>query len=340
MKSKLIYMRFFILILLFFNIIDLSLTENVKKSVDDNREDNGETGDDGKDESMEIPEPEPANVTCTRRQNSQMHEIRAATHKQFPFMAALMSQQNEYLCAGSIVSHGLILTTAKCSLQPINYVLVNTTSDKKDDTTVSLHVIKSEKFPSYTGSESIKDVALIYTEKHNKSIASKINLSNVTEMKADIGLEALGFGLNADVGKAKELQYIGVEVRVTDGDKLEAYIDCIDTKVPTCFKDTGGPVIMDNQLFGIVVKGSTVCSKEISSAYAVNKRVVDILPTYTFVAWLDEKIRKNEEQEPVALEVYPAQPAYRRTSHVMTSSGHNLHYFSIYALIFVSALQL
>lgn len=312
MKSIFVLSQYLILIVLICEFVGIAAGENVKKSVDDSRDDNGES-DDSKDESMDIPvENETNNLTCTRRQNSLMHEIRSAKAKEFPFMAAVMSHQNEYLCSGSVVSNGLILTTAQCTQQPISYVLLDTINDKKDEA-VTLHITKSEKFPTYTGGESLKDVGLIYTEKHNSSVASKIRLSNFTSSRNLVDLVGVGFGLNADVGQTKELQYIGMEHRspYDPSDIMRAYFDCIETKVMTCYKDTGGPIIFNNELVGIVIKGQDDCTKEMSSSYAISKRMADILPTYTFKAWLDERIKKNEDQEPTALATYPSQPAQR-----------------------------
>ncbi|XP_049888045.1 chymotrypsinogen 2-like [Pectinophora gossypiella] len=338
MKNEIIFPRLLIYITFILGIINVCVSENVKKSIDDNRDDTGEINDEAKDESLDIPVENESNntVTCTRRANSQMHEIQSAQIKQFPFVVAVMSHQNEYLCAGSVISNGLILTTAKCTLQPISYVLLNTTRDKKDETTTMLHVIKTEKFPTFTGSDSLKDVGLIYTEKHNSSVASKIKVSNFTSARNIADVEAIGFGLNADVGQPKELQYIGLEQRLyaDTGDLMVTYFDCIETKVPTCFKDTGGPVIFENLLIGIVVKGTDECTKEMSGTYAINKRIADCLPTYTFKAWLDERIKKNEEQEESELPTYPLQPAAaRRTIHKMTASSARSIKSSIYILM-------
>lgn len=332
MKTENVFLHFVVSFVFIFSFITTCAAENVKKSVDENRDDNGETGDDSKDESMDIPvESEPSNLTCTRRQNSRMHEILPAGVRQFPFMAAIMSQQSEYLCSGTVVSNGLILTTAQCTQSAVSYVLLNTTTDKNDETTVSLHVIKVDKFPTFTGSESLKDVGVIYTEKHNDSFASKVVLSNYTNPRSIVDVEVLGFGLNADVGQIKHLQYIGMENRSPDEitDVLKLYFDCVETKITTCFKDTGGPVLHEKELVGIVVKGQDECSREMSATYAVNKRMADVLPTYTFKAWLDAKIKKNEEQETVALVAYPA-PILRSTvpqghrRHRLTSSGTRL----------------
>lgn len=301
------------MISLLFGLISIGVSENVKKSIDDNRDDTGESNDESKDESLDIPVENEGqnNITCSRRQsNSKVHEITTAQGKQFPFMAALMSHQNEYLCSGSIISNGLILTSAKCTQLPISHALLNATRDKKDDTVALLHVIKTDKFPTYTGTDSLKDVGLVYVEKHNNSIATKIQLSNFTTTRDVTEVEALGFGLNAETGQPKELQYIGMEVRwlPEDGDMFKTYFDCIDTKVLTCFKDTGGPVLYDNEMVGIVVRGQEECSKEISATYSINKRMADVLPMYTFKSWLDEKIKKNEEQEANPLATYPLRP--------------------------------
>lgn len=329
MKTEFVFLQFLVCVIFVFSFITTCAGENVKKSVDENRDENGETNDESKDESLDIPvESEPNNITCTRRQNSQMHEIKLAQHRQFPFMVAIMSQQNEYLCSGAVVSNGLILTTAKCTQLPVSYVMLNTTTDKKDDTTVSLHVIKSERFPTFTGSESLKDVGVVYTEKHNSSVASRITLSNFTNPRNVIDVVGIGFGLNAEVGQTKELQFVGMENRSPEEitEVLKIYFDCVETKVVTCFKDTGGPAVFNNELIGVVIRGQDECSKEMSATYAVNKRMVDVLPSYTFKAWLDEKIKKNDEQEQVALVVYPSPPTLRsdHSVHKMMSSGIRL----------------
>ncbi|CAH2262089.1 jg26783 [Pararge aegeria aegeria] len=277
-------------------------------------------------ESMEIP-PDPlepsGNVSLcnTRRKNTQIHEIRPASPEQFPFMVAILSPRNEYVCAGSIIANGLILTTAKCT-ESISHVLLNTTNDKKDDSTISLHIIKSESFPTYTGPKSTKDVAVIYTQKHNSTIATKINLSNLTFLHDLNEMEAIGFGLNADVGQVKELQYVGLDARDTKQEEIVGFIDCIDTKVPTCFKDKGGPIIVNNELVGLITRGEDECTNEIMSTYAINKRMIDALPIYVVKSWLDEKIAKHTEQGEEALQSYPKKPVLRMEMvHKLTSSG-------------------
>lgn len=335
-----------IFVILLFGLISICVSENVKKSIDDNRDDNGESNDDSKDESLDIPVENEGqnNITCSRRQStSKVHEITAAQDKQFPFMAALMSDRNEYLCSGSVISNGLILTSAKCSQLPISHALLNTTKDKKDDTVALLHVIKTDKFPTYTGTDSMKDVGLVYIEKHNNSIACKIQLSNFTTTREVTEIEAIGFGLNAETGQPKELQYIGMEVRwiTEDGDILKAYFDCVDTKVLTCFKDTGGPVLYDNEMVGIVVHGNYDCTKEMFSTYAINKKMADILPMYTFKAWLDEKIKKNEEQEGNPLFTYPLRPRAilrHRTVADYRSRNNAVSFYKIHVFVTISLI--
>lgn len=313
-----------ILNLVFLQYIHICASNNVKKSVYENRDDNGETTDENINESMDIPTEAENNATCTRRHNSQMHEIRTASTKQFPFMAAIMSQQHEYLCAGSIVSNGLILTTAQCIQKQINYVLLNVTSIKRDNTSVILHIIKNDKFPTYTGPGAGKDVGLIYTEKHNGTFASKLSLGNLTSADSLTDVEALGFGLNCDVGQIKELQYVGLERRNPLNENFySAYIDCVDTKVTTCFRDVGGPVLYDNQLVGVVVKGQEDCTREISSRYSINKFMIDFLPIFAFKAWLEDRVKKNEELAPTNLMTYPSKPALREAVHVLTSTKTN-----------------
>ncbi|CAH0722375.1 unnamed protein product, partial [Brenthis ino] len=304
------FLHFLICILL---VLKVCANENVIKNDDDRDDDT----DDATEETLEIP----MNSTgCSRKRNILVHEIKKASISQFPFMAALMSSRNEYLCAGSVVSNGVILTTAQCT-EFVSYVLLNTTTDKKNDNT--LHVIKSEKFPTFIGSNIVKDVALVYTEKFNTTMATKINISNYTSVKNLNEIEALGFGLNAEIDTVKELQYVGLETKPkinNPGDVIEGYLDCIDTKVLTCFKDKGGPAIFNNELVGIIISGQNECTREITSTYALNKLMVTAIPIYTFKAWFDEKIAKYIEKEDAQLEVFPKKPITRKATvrHVMT----------------------
>lgn len=340
MKILLNILQFLVLITFIFEFV--SASERFQKSIDDSQDDNSDSVDDSKDESLDIAiENENNNITCSRRQNKILHEVRVATYGQFPFMAAIMSQQNEYLCAGTVVSNGIVLTTAQCLQQPIGYVLVNITTAKKEENSVLLHITKSEKFPSNTGSDSLRDVGIIYTEKNSSSVISKIKLSNYTAARSINDFTGLGFGLNADVDQPKELQYVGMEHRsITEGmDVIRGYFDCVDTKVPTCFKDFGGPIIFDNELVGIVTKGQTECTKEISSTYAINKQLVTALPTYTFKAWLDEKVEKNEEQEATPLSVYPSQPVLRTKpvmAEALSKGAHRLAFLPLLSFITIS----
>lgn len=332
MDSNLVLLRFstFILILSFY----LAVCAGDKGGVNENREDTGESNDETNEtnESLGIDENEYTNntVSCTRRQNSRLHEIRSAQHKQFPFMAAVMSHQDEYLCAGTVVSNGLILTTASCTLKPAKYVLLNTTKGRKDDTTVALHIIKTEKFPTFGGSETDKDVGIIFTEKHSGLVANKIMISNYSSTRGIVDLEALGFGLNSDMGQVKDLQYIGLENRQIASwdqrDLIRGYFDCVDTKVPTCFKDTGGPAIFNNELIGIVIKGQSDCIREMTATYALNKKLAEVLPTYIFKAWLDERLKKNEEVGPLALVTYPVKPTKNNTYQFNTDTGSKTKY--------------
>lgn len=278
--------------------------------------DDGKKGVEERDESLDNPivqiVQKPSKKMCTRRANSQMHDIKNATHKQFPFVAAIMSEQDKHLCTGTVVSNGLILTTAQCTQKPINYVLINATKAKKDDTTVVLHIIKTEKYPNFATTESETDVGLIYTKKHNETVATKIWLSNSTSPRALVDMEIIGFGLNAEVSQTRVLQYVGVgnqlvtvQPTVFKGE-LTAYLDCVDTEVPTCFKDTGGPSIFADELVGIVTKGDDECFNVRTDSG--NKTMAEILPVYTFRAWLLERIEKNEVQDQVVLETFPTDP--------------------------------
>lgn len=328
--------------LLLFTIIQcficLCTCDNVKKSVNDNRDDNGDTNDESKDE-LEIPaEPEPRPTptnlsSCfARRQGSTVHEIRRVTLKQFPFVAAVLSQQNEYVCSGTVVANGIILTTAHCIDLSIGYVLLNAVSDKKDNNTIEMHITKVEKFPT-----SSKNVGLIYTKNFNASVVNKLDISNYTNTKNLVEFEAIGFGLNANLGQTKELQHVGLEYRATVEHKSElilGYIDCIDTKISTCFKDTGGPALLNNELIGIVVEGQNVCTNDISSEFAANKLMATVLPVFTFKGWLEERIKKHKTH--VKLSSYPAKPARRSFSErkALKSSSKSYYINNEYCLIY------
>nr|XP_026484847.1 uncharacterized protein LOC113392568 [Vanessa tameamea] len=165
-------------------------------------------------------------------------------------------------------------------------------------------------------------------------------ISNYTSTNTLGDIEALGFGLNVDVGHVRELQYVGLEARDVSGDKIKGYIDCIDTKVPTCFRDKGGPLIFNNELIGLVTTGQNECTNEIFPTYSINKRLVEALPAFTFKAWLDEKIAKNSEQAEDLLEIYPKKPITRKSSiHVMTS-GAELKKSTVMSILMLLCLKL
>lgn len=305
---------FVIIFVILFNFTNLCSSENVKKSLDDNRDDN-DSGDEGIVESLEIQADSSETIASTncsaRRDNGLVHETRQAQVKQFPFMAALFSQQNEYVCAGAIIANGLILTAAHCLSPSPSYVMINAIKDRKDNSSVTLHITKTEKFPTYQGGEGDKDVGLVYTEKHNASVGSMISLSNYTDVQNIIEFIALGYGLNTETNQLKELQYVGLENRrppMNAGDLVHGIIDCVEIKVLTCFRDTGGPAIFDDQLIGVVFKGQSTCTQEMSSKYAVNKHMVTVIPTYTFKNWVDEKIKMvNQDSGPV-IPIFPLKP--------------------------------
>ncbi|CAH2068381.1 unnamed protein product, partial [Iphiclides podalirius] len=83
-----------------------------------------------------------------------------------------------------------------------------------------------------------------------------------------LDVEALGFGLNTDPGQLKELQYAGLERRASLNDNYySAFIDCVETKILTCFRDIGGPVIYDNQLAPRNEHLNPNCRRGVSKAY-------------------------------------------------------------------------
>lgn len=301
----------FLIVAILFNIVSISAGEKVKKSEDDTVDNIGEVNEEGEDEDLDMPmKDDNTSLGCNKMQYSQLHEIRSATYTQFPFMAVVMSNLNEYLCSGVVVSNGIILTTAKCASSYTSYVLVNATRGKWDDTTIMLHINRTEMFPNFVGFRTQLDIGLIYTEHHNNTICSKIRLSNCSiKTVYDIkNLEAVGYGLNTKNGKPKKMQYIRMELRqpVEDLESLTAYFDCVDTKVPTCFRDTGSAVIFDNELIGIVYEGQKECTKEMFSKNPINKKMADIVPVYTFRAWLAERIKNNEEAlSNNSLAIYP-----------------------------------
>ncbi|XP_063393280.1 trypsin-like [Cydia fagiglandana] len=300
----------------FIGLVCISYAENVKKSVDNLRADvNDDIGDndEAKDIAMDIPEMEPENKTrinlCSaRRQNNNMHPILNATAKQFPFVAACLSLSDTHICSGTVIANGMILTTASCIQKQINAVLLNTIIAKRNAPGAErISVIKTEKFPSYTGEESLNDVGIVYTHKFNSSIASKVKLSNYTTAQNLVDVELFGFGLNEPSSATEQLQYVGVENRFmgSPGNKLNVFIDCIETKEPTCFTDYGGPAIFGNELVGVIVKGSPNCIQEISPNYAINKEMGTILPTFSFKAWVDEKIKNEEERNVISIPTFP-----------------------------------
>lgn len=311
MKNKLEVL----IVIFLFGII--SSGDSAKKNdddTDDSKDDVSEILDDAEDEDLDMPiRDDNTRLRCDKEQTKYVHEVRAATYKQFPFMAVVMSPNDEYVCSGVVVSSGLILTTGTCAWAYTKYVLLNAARDKFDDTTIKLQINRTESFPMYIGFRRQLDIGLIYTEYHNNTICSKIRISNCTYKTVyNIkGLEAVGYGLNTDTGNPKVMQYVGVELRqpVEDLESLTAYIGCVDTTDPICFKDTGSAVLLDNELLGIVYNGLANCSKEMVSKNTVNKTMADIVPSYTFKAWLEEKIKNNEEVWPNnSLPTYPDKP--------------------------------
>lgn len=291
-------------VVILFSIVNVCVGENEKKNedeIDESRDDIVDVIDEPEDEEVVemTTKDEKLSLVCEKTRSSLLHAIRPATYTQFPFMAIVMSDRDEYLCSGVVVSNGLILTTAKCALSFRKYVLLNATSDKFDNTTVMLQINRTEIFPTYIGFRIQLDIGLVYTEQYNNTIVSNIRISNYTYKTVyNIkGLEAVGYGLNADAGNPKMLQYIGMELKqpLEDLEIISGYFDCINTKVPTCFKDTGSPVILDNELVGIVYNGQEECTKEMFANITYNKRIADFVPSYTFKPWLVEKIKYNEE---------------------------------------------
>ncbi|XP_041973893.1 trypsin-like [Aricia agestis] len=232
------------------------------------------------------------NGNCSGVLLNNVHEVRKAVIGQFPYVVALISPEDEYVCAGSIVADRLILTTAECA-DTAKYVLINTTSAKRGKTSVNnilLNITQKEKFPT-----NDKNVALLYVEKSNSSFQlSKILVSNFTRPEEVKSAKAIGFGLNTETGQTKKLQYVGLYVR-NAGDTSNAFIKCIYTTVPSCFKDKGGPVIYNDELVGVVTEGARECALEITSHYDIDKHMLNFINAYVFKAWLDDKINKKNE---------------------------------------------
>lgn len=296
-------------VILILSLLNICKSDNVKKSVTEPDEYITESNEDKNESSESSAEVNQISLKhCSRRQNSRVHEIRDAVIGEFPFMAAIFSRQDEYLCSGTVVTNGLIVTAARCIDRSPAYVMLNTIRDRKDNVTAVLHITDTEKFSTHTDET---EVGLLHTEKLNSSITTRLKLSTITENQENSEFEAFGYGLNADSLKEKRLQYVGLETRLLQESPLvKGFIDCVEIKVPTCFRDFGGPALVNDEMYGIVVKGETECTKEISKEFSVSKLVATVLPVYTFKNWLDDRISKYEivENSRRYLKFYPEKP--------------------------------
>lgn len=245
----------------------------------------------------------------SRKYNSIVHEVKDAQANEFPFIAAIYSQNEQFVCSGSVVGNGIILTAAECLQPPPIYVVLNADKDKGDNTTEYLQVTSIEFFMNQTGDKR-KNVGLIHYKDKNKSSVSKLKVSNFTSFKEITEFEAIGYGLNADIGEVKHLQYVGLENKITPtkGEAIIGYLDCIDTKTPSCFKDIGGPALFGNEMIGIVIEGQISCTKEMTSKFAVDKFMVNVLPAYIFSNWLEENIARAEKHTRSSMVIYPVKP--------------------------------
>lgn len=291
---------FIVVILLSF--ANVSARAKLKKSEDDTEEskdDLVEINEDTEDEDLDVSiKDNNYTLDCNRIPSNLLHAIRTASYQQFPFMAVILSSLNKYLCSGVIISNGLILTTARCAAGYQISVLLNATRGKIDNNTIVVQVNKTEMFPNFIGFRSLLNIGLIYTEPYNCTICTKIRLCNHTYKSIyDVkGLEAVGYGLNTGTDKPKAMQFIGMELKqpLDDLENITASFGCVDTKVPTCFKDTGSAVILENELIGIVDVGEKQCTKRMY-ATTPSKILAYIVPSYTFREWVDERIKNNEE---------------------------------------------
>ena len=193
-----------------------------------------------------------------------------AARGQFPYQVSLRKSQNEHLCGGSILNKRWILSAAHC-LCPVDLKL------KPKDVNVATGTVLISGGNIYPVEKIIlhekyhvpdNDIALLKTSKDIQfdEFTQPISLPISSQQIYSRGV-ASGWGLTSeDSGLSRNLQYLEVDVLSNEdctqnmngvGWPIDRTNIC--TASPKgqglCSADSGGPLVSDNQLIGVLSWG-------------------------------------------------------------------------------------
>lgn len=195
-----------------------------------------------------------------------------ALANQFPHQALvfILTGQGSFQCGGSLISQDWVLSAAHCIIGAVQ-VQVLLGSTNRNAMPVKRYGAQIVRLGSYNPSTLRDDISLIKFSQPVSFTANvkAIQLPALSQASATLQNEILtvsGFGLTTSNQVATNLQYtrvIGIsntECRSIYGSMIISSILCTrgypNTNAGSCSGDSGGPLIKDSAVYGIVSFGA------------------------------------------------------------------------------------
>ncbi|XP_055627345.1 chymotrypsin-2-like [Toxorhynchites rutilus septentrionalis] len=189
-----------------------------------------------------------------------------AVSRQFPFMASLHTAVNDHICGASILSERWLVTAGHCTVGRLPEGVRAVVGSHLFNAGDHHRVARIVNHPSFDPITSRGDVALVQTSSMMIFIPVVQPIALADEIvEAAVGAIIVGWGrLSATGGFSNTLQWKNAEI-ISLGECRGRFSDYFASLVSTenicttsapgggvCYGDAGGPLVLNDQLQGIV----------------------------------------------------------------------------------------
>ncbi|KAM7344135.1 trypsin-3-like [Cochliomyia hominivorax] len=236
------------------------------------------------------------------RDDAEINVVGYATLGEFPFFATLFLN-GYFRCGGCIISKDYILTASHCisNLKASQIqAVVGIVAINPNSTGILHNVTKLIIHPDFDNETLAFDIGLIQVEKSIKLNTSYVDSIQLTNMEGNYPTNTtatvVGYGLNINTENEYGLKLKYGHMSMYTEDECNAAISpeifnhsiCATNylaKVSICSGDSGGPLIIDHKLFGII-----------SSYYTCGTNIPAV---FTRVNSLRSWIMQNSQMQPL-----------------------------------------